>query len=106
MAEHPEINPTLDLQVPGFILVGRGCSSSGWSRNPETSYRCAERGSVVSATQDDFFECAFGALFLDVDYHRFGSRLGDHNILVYSKSSSSGFSLMKRTATSSSSKRC
>ena len=85
MIEQPEISPTFDTELPGFELAGRGSTSAGWSRDPSTSYRCAQCGSVMPASQDDFFECECGAMFLDVDYHRFGSQLGDHNIFVYRK---------------------
>ena len=37
----------------------------------------------MSAAHDDYFACRCGAMRLDIDAGRFGSRQGDENILVY-----------------------
>jgi hypothetical protein len=37
----------------------------------------------MHASHEDYFHCECGAMFLDWDYGRFGSRLGDDAILVY-----------------------
>jgi hypothetical protein len=39
----------------------------------------------MRADHDDYFTCTCGALHLDIDAGRFGSRFGDANILVYQR---------------------
>jgi len=38
---------------------------------------------MMRADRDDDFGCECGAMRLDADAGRFGSRLGDENVLVY-----------------------
>ncbi len=74
----------------GFEFLGRGPrvsgSDRGWSRSPDIVYRCVTCGDSMPATQNDYYECTCKAMFVDRDYHRFGSVHGDCNVLVYRRS--------------------
>jgi len=48
-------------------------------------YRCANCGSFMQSSIDDYYTCECGAMHLDIGYARFGSNYGDNNILVYRK---------------------
>jgi hypothetical protein len=39
----------------------------------------------MPASFNDYFNCECGAMHLDIDFGRFGSKYGDNNILVYQK---------------------
>lgn len=82
-----KIEPSFPVEIPGFTFLGRGphCSGGGggWSRSPDVLYRCAKCGDTMPGPHDDHFECRCGAMDLDRDAGRFGSRYGDENILVY-----------------------
>ena len=80
------IEPAFDTNLPGLKFVGRGdsfASRSGWPSSARYAYRCARCGSVMPADSVEYFMCRCGAMFLDVDAGRFGSSLGDVNVLVY-----------------------
>jgi hypothetical protein len=81
------IEPEFSYDRSGYDYIGRGPGGggSGWSRSPSVAYRCVKCGDVMRADCADFFACACGAMRLDIDSGRFGSRLGDENILVYKK---------------------
>lgn len=82
------LEPQSGLLVEGHDLLGRGpraAGSSGWSRDPQLAYRCARCGSMMPADHASNYACECGAMYLDVDAGRFGSRLGDENVLVYEK---------------------
>ncbi len=82
-----EIEPDFSLAIEGYTFVGRGpgfgSTSGGWSSSRQLLYRCAKCGSTMTADQNNDFRCYCGAVSLDSDAGRFGSTLGDHNILVY-----------------------
>jgi hypothetical protein len=69
--------------LPNLEFVGRGSPTSGWDRSPRLVYRCESCGSIMRADRNDYFVCVCGAMSLDVDAGRFGSKLGDHAILTY-----------------------
>lgn len=82
--------PENGLDWPGAVLLGRGpgaAGSVGWPRSGSLLYRCAACGDVMEASRDDYFRCQCGAMSLDIDGGRFGSRHGDRNVLVYRKRS-------------------
>lgn len=82
--------PSMGEYLAGFDFLGRGpelTENRGWSRRAGLAYRCARCGSMMPADTNDYFTCACGAMHLDRDMHRFGSSLGDDNILVYRMSS-------------------
>lgn len=87
---HEPIEPTSGLPVAGYEFLGRGpraAGSGGWARSGDLAYRCAKCGTMMRADRDDYFDCECGAMHLDADAGRFGSRLGDQNILVYRRAS-------------------
>jgi hypothetical protein len=73
------IEPNFEIEVEGFKYQGRGCGSSGWSTGTNIYYRCAKCGSFMQASINDYFNCECGAMHLDIDYGRFGSRYGEEN---------------------------
>ena len=81
------IEPEFSYDLNGYGYVGRGPGpgGAGWTRSPSVAYRCVKCGDVMPADSSDFFACSCGAMRLDIDSGRFGSRLGDENILVYEK---------------------
>ena len=85
------IEPNFACAMDGYTFLGRGPSvtgaSGGWAREPALFYRCAVCGGLMCAAQNDYFTCSCGAMHLDIDAGRFGSRHGDENILVYRKDS-------------------
>jgi hypothetical protein len=78
-----QLEPAFPYELDGYRFVGRGPGATGWSRSPALAYRCVQCGDVMPADHADYFDCRCGAMSLDFGYSRFGSRLGDHNILVY-----------------------
>ncbi|WP_127845479.1 hypothetical protein [Psychroflexus aestuariivivens] len=70
-------------------FLGRGPKASGrgmgWSRNEDIIYKCVNCGSEMLASHNDYWNCECGAIHLDFDAGRFGSKYGDENILVYKK---------------------
>lgn len=83
------INPSFNIEIEGYVYLGRGPHSVkgtfGWSTGNKIYYRCACCGSLMQSTINDDFRCECGAMSLDKDFGRFGSRYGDNNILVYMK---------------------
>jgi hypothetical protein len=83
------IQPEFDTELEGYQFLGRGPETTGpapgWERNDSLFFRCAKCGAMVHSTTNEYFNCECGAMFVDVDYHRFGSNYGDQNILVYKK---------------------
>ena len=81
------IQPAFDLDLHGYSLIGRGPSATGaqrgWARDANLYFRCVVCGDLMCAAHDDYFHCRCGAMRLDIDAGRFGSRHGDENILVY-----------------------
>jgi hypothetical protein len=75
--------PETGLALEGYALVRRGCGPEGWSRAPTEVHRCAACGYVMRADNVADFACTCGAMRLDADAGRFGSRLGDDNVLTY-----------------------
>lgn len=84
-----EAKPNVGLEVPGYSYLGRGPavtgSSVGWDRKAGLVFRCARCGTLMPSLQEDFFACACGAMRLEPEAGRFGSRYGDREILVYLK---------------------
>jgi hypothetical protein len=82
-----EIEPNFELQVDGFVFLGRGSTcvdgTPGWKRDSRLFYRCVTCGTFMQASTNDYFNCDCKAMSLDIDAGRFGSRYGDINILVY-----------------------
>lgn len=83
------IQPNFPIEIDGYEYLGRGSTavdgSPGWSRKKGIAYRCANCGSLMPASFNDYYSCKCKAMFLDIDAGRFGSRYGDQNILVYRK---------------------
>ena len=83
------IQPAFKIELQGRGFLGRGPSATGsqrgWPRTADLYYRCAACGDLMCAAHDDYFSCRCGAMRLDIDAGRFGSRHGDENILVYRK---------------------
>jgi hypothetical protein len=80
------VEPPPGLLVEGHVLLGRGPTASGptgWASDAGLSYRCARCGSMMPADQASSYACSCGAMYLDIDGGRFGSRLVDENVLVY-----------------------
>ncbi len=75
---------TAPLAFPGYEFVQRG-TTEGWSRSPDLLYVCEKCGAGMPADHDDYFDCSCGAMHLDIDAGRFGSRFGDNAILTYRK---------------------
>jgi len=80
------MEPTFPYELAGYRYLGRGPDATGWSRSSARAYRCVRCGDVMPGDHADYFECRCGAMALDYGYSRFGSDLGDQNILVYEKS--------------------
>ena len=80
-----QFEPPDGMQLAGHQFVGRGPDggTGGWTRANRLIYRCAKCGTLMPAEHGDDFQCACGAMLLDGDAGRFGSRYGDENILVY-----------------------
>lgn len=87
VAEHlmKKIKPKFEINIEGFQFIKRGPLTSGWVRSKDFLYRCAECGSTMQGDYNDYFNCACNAMYLDIDAGRFGSNLGDINILTYKK---------------------
>jgi hypothetical protein len=94
MNAHPKneiIEPTFDVALEGFAYIGRGPNPynnmSGWIAGEEIFYRCVKCGNVVKSTVGRYenYICACGAMQMDCDWGRTGSKYGDNNILVYEK---------------------
>ena len=85
----PEYEPAEGIELANHEFVGRGpdCGSGGWSRSEGLIYRCAMCGTPMPAQHRGDFICECGAMLLDFDAGRFGSRHGDQNILVYKRKS-------------------
>jgi hypothetical protein len=79
------MEPEFPYELDGYKFVGRGPGKSGWSTSPDLIYRCVKCGDWMRANGSEYFHCKCGAMSLDVDYGRFGSSLGDKNILTYEK---------------------
>ncbi len=83
------IEPDFDLEINGLNFLGRSSKATGeslgWSRNEKIFYRCAKCGDLMNASNNDYWNCKCGAIHLDIDAGRFGSKFGDDNILVYKK---------------------
>ena len=82
------LQPSFPIELDGCEYLGRGPEvsggSAGWSRSSGILYRCVDCGDTMVAANDRDFSCTCGQMFVDRDAGRFGSRLGDENILVYS----------------------
>ena len=79
------IDPSFPYELANYEYIGRGPGDTGWSRSPTLAYRCVKCGDLMPADYEDYFDCRCGAMNLDIGYGRFGSTLGDNNILVYQK---------------------
>ena len=93
------IIPDFDIEIDEFKFIGRGPNainlfSTGWSRDDNILYRCANCGSTMGASFNDYWSCKCKAVHLDIGASRFGSQYGDKNILVYKKKKLS-FSIQK-----------
>jgi hypothetical protein len=75
--------------IDGYSLVRRGCPATGWLRSPDLLYVCAECAATMRADAIDPFACRCGAMSLDADAGRFGSKFGDDAILTYRRASES-----------------
>jgi hypothetical protein len=65
-------------------LVGLGPPpAQGWRRSSDLVYQCSRCDMFMPADFNDYFSCDCGAMTLDFDAGRFGSRLGDQSIRVY-----------------------
>jgi hypothetical protein len=78
-----KIEPSYSYELDDYEYIGRAPGSAGWSRSSTLAYRCVKCGTLMPADYNDYFNCECGAMHLDIGYGRFGSTLGDHNILVY-----------------------
>ena len=82
-----DVLPPDGMEANGYTFLGRGPGASGqsggWSRSPDLFLRCASCGDFMQASRNDYFTCSCSAMHLDFHGGRFGSRLGDQNILVY-----------------------
>ena len=90
MSKSKKIKPDFDLNLNGYEYLGRGSNALGififgWSTNENILYRCAKCGSSMIASHNNYWNCSCGAVHLDYDAGRFGSKYGDKNILVYKK---------------------
>lgn len=83
LALREETMPTSTDEL-GFDLVGPGPPSpKGWERSPNLAYQCDRCDTFMPADFNDYFSCACGAMTLDFDAGRFGSRFGDQAIRTY-----------------------
>lgn len=91
--EYKEHEPAFGYDLEGYQYLGRGYRAVppgvGWGRSPRVLYRCVQCGDTMPADWDNYFDCTCGAMYLDYDAGRFGSSLGDSNILSYVKKQSS-----------------
>lgn len=81
-----QIEPSFDTGLDGHRLLGSGSAATGgvgWSGNAFLSYRCARCGAVMRADRSEDFACDCGAMTYHAGTRKFGSTLGDHNIMVY-----------------------
>jgi hypothetical protein len=69
--------------ISGYEFVRTGTSASGWSRTKDLLYVCEKCGASMRADHNDYFNCSCGAMHLDIDAGRFGSKFGDDAILTY-----------------------
>ena len=79
------LTPTDGIQLADHWFLGRGPTATGgnyWSLAGH-AFRCARCGDIIPIGRMDNCSCSCGALFMDADYCRLGSQLGDENILVY-----------------------
>jgi len=74
--------PPGGTELDGYVLIRRGCID-GWAMVPELFYRCAQCGDLIEGDCRDNRSCTCTSMILDADAGRFGSRLGDENILTY-----------------------
>lgn len=77
--------PPQGICLDGHKFLGRGSRATGeggWHLAGH-AFRCARCGDLIPVGFIDDFCCSCGALFMDPDYFRLGSDLGDQNILVY-----------------------
>jgi hypothetical protein len=79
------IKPTLDLEIKRLEFLGRGSQHNGRSRNSNLIYKCVKCGGEMQASFSDYWNCTCGAVSLDYDTGRFGSKYGDINVLTYRK---------------------
>jgi hypothetical protein len=83
------ITPSFSIEETGYCFLGRGPDATGpslgWNNDNSIYYRCVKCGSFMLSTINEGFNCECGCMNLDIDAGRFGSRLGDDNILVYRK---------------------
>jgi hypothetical protein len=81
------VEPPDGLALSGHEFLGRGPwldeSGRNWSRLPSLVFRCARCGAHIRGDHATTYWCQCGAMHLDSDMFRFGSTLGDANILVY-----------------------
>ncbi|MEZ4798037.1 MAG: hypothetical protein R2785_12815 [Flavobacteriaceae bacterium] len=90
MSRQKKIKADFDININGFEYLGRGATAlgifaSGWSSNEKILYRCANCGSTMIASHNDYWNCSCSAIHLDYHTGRFGSKYGNKNILVYKK---------------------
>lgn len=84
-----DLLPPTGLRLAGHKFIGCGPSATGTDGSWHIAghaFRCARCGDFIPLGRIDFFSCSCGAMSMDPDYCRFGSSLGDQNILVYRKS--------------------
>lgn len=81
-----------DINIDGFKYKRRGCDERGWQTHEDIYYRCSECGTLMHSLEKDY-NCSCGAMYLDYDYGRFGSRNGDDEVLVYEKLNLSKFQM-------------
>jgi len=83
------VEPNFNTSVEGFYFLVRGPDATGripgWQCKHRIFFRCAKCGAMMNSTVNEYFSCDCGSMYLDVDGGRFGSNLGDMNILVYEK---------------------
>lgn len=71
---------TLELLGHGPSATGGG---GGWRMAKELVFQCTACGGFLAADPAESGRCACGALSVDADAGRIGSRLGDQSIAVY-----------------------
>lgn len=79
MSSAPDSN-TLELLGHGPGATGSG---GGWRMAKELVFQCTACGSFLEADPAESGRCTCGALSMDADAGRIGSRLGDQAIAVY-----------------------
>ena len=81
------LEPESGIEVKGYNFKGRGPSATGnkngWRKSESLYFRCAKCGSMIPSIINDYYTCECCAMHHDLDAFRFGSTLGDKNILVY-----------------------